>query len=920
MNVDSSFLLSVIVVLALLLVLAATGCLMLLSRYPPRERRRRLSQQQLLELSAMDWPALDGLPLPVAIRDRQGACVRTNRAYRRSPATAVAIDGHASRHARGTDDTRGYGGLGQPQQIEYLSDDGNIHTGILWSYPIVTEGGGVAGSVDMLIDTPSSQAAGSPTETNRSSFLELARQMSIVTFSLRRDTEGTRRLDFIAGDLASLFRLKESDLLDVDDRLRDQPFHASIHPEDVAAFESLLSFDAPARVVRSADFRTFGAHGMRWVHAQVALRRGPGHHQTQLVGHFVDTTQANAHNEALRVARNVAERASRAKTDFLTTMSHEIRTPMNGVMGMLELLDHTELGREQEELLRGINGSASALLQILNDVLDFSKLEAGDMRLDIESFDPRMLIDNVASMMAARIDMKGIQFQVAVDASVAGSLMGDSARLRQVLLNLLGNAEKFTEQGRIKLTALVVGDDGEQQSLRISVADTGIGIPDNLQTGLFQPFNQAEASTSRRYGGSGLGLAICRQLVQLMDGSVELESTQGAGTTVSLHLRLPVARREVVSPASLRGRHAIVRLPSAETATILSGYLTAMDMTVESIPPSDPLREGLAASFLFVADSEWQHTPQINAHAVAVVDRPGVRTRGGVTRIGATLDANPLSWQALMRACLSALDDEPAAITVPASAPPPLVATPSTGEDRILVAEDHPMSQQLVRRQLEMLGWLCDVVGDGNQAMEALHRNRYAMLLTDCNMAGMDGYQLATAWRAHESADRSRPRLPILAMTAHVLPNEMARCREAGMDDYLSKPLLLGPLQAKIREWIPARPAVSPAPSPAEAGGTGFDLMDGTVWPRDSVLAVLNETCHADLLEIDRAVDEGDIGTASHRLHRVLGALQLVTNDRLLMDGRGLLETHHQRPEADDLTAWRVHLQSVRSLLGQLNA
>jgi len=919
MNIDSSVLLSIIVALGVLLVLAATGILVLLSRHTPRERGPGLSQQRLLALSAADWPALDALPIPVAIRDQQGTCVRTNRVYRRSPAAAVAIDGHASRSVRPGAGSTGGLSLGQPRQIEYLSDDGNVRTGILWSYPISSDHGDPAGSVDMLIDTSPSPIQGTSSDAARSRFLELARHMSIVTFSFRRDTDGRQRLDFISGDLAALFRLKESDLLDVDDRLRDQPFHGSVHPEDAAVFENLLSFDAPARVVRSADFRTFGAHGMRWVHAQVALRRGPGENQTQLMGHFVDTTQANAHNEALRVARNVAERASRAKTDFLATMSHEIRTPMNGVMGMLELLGHTALGREQAELLRGINGSAGALLQILNDVLDFSKLEAGDMRLDIESFDPRMLLDHVAAMAGARIDAKGLRFQVAIDASLAGTLMGDSARLRQVLLNLLGNAEKFTEQGRILLKVVVVGDDGEHQDLRISVSDSGIGIPEGLQAGLFQPFNQAESSTSRRYGGSGLGLAICRQLVQLMEGGVELDSSQGVGTTVSVNLRLPVAQRERTSPASLRGRHAIVRLASADTAAMLTDYLAAMDITVECIPPPHALREGLSASFLFIGEEDRESGPQVNAHAIAVVDRPGAKTRGTLPHDRVTLDANPLGWQALTHACLSALDEEPVD-----AAPPPLAATrpaeshDAMDEERILVAEDHPMNQQVVQRQLEMLGWHCDVVDDGHQALEALQRNRYAMLLTDCNMAGMDGYRLATAWRAHEAASHSASRLPILAMTAHVLPNEMARCREAGMDDCLSKPLLLGPLQAKIRQWIPVSPP--PAADPADDDVTGFDLMDGSTWPRDSVLAVLNETCHADLLEIDRAVAEGDIGTASHRLHRVLGALQLVTSDRLLQDGRGLLETHQQRPEADDPVAWRNHLGDVRSLLGQLNA
>ncbi|HEV2680524.1 MAG TPA: ATP-binding protein [Rhodanobacter sp.] len=612
-----------------------------------------------------------------------------------------------------------------------------------------------------------------------------------------------------------------------------------------------------------------------------------------------------------------------------------MRTPMNGVIGMLELLGRTPINAEQRELLRAVEDSADVLLQVLNDILDFSKLEAGDLRLDETLFDPRVLIDNVVSVMAARAQSKGLDVHLAIDATVAGALRGDGVRLRQILLNLLSNATKFTERGSIAVRMVVLGDDGTYQHLRISVADTGIGIPKDKQATLFNPFTQAEASTSRRYGGTGLGLAICRHLAQLMEGSVELSSEPGLGTTVGFEVRLPVARREAAAPSGLHGRHAVVRISSAETAAALSEHLKSLGMTVEQATPPQPLRQGMAASLLFVDPTDTDSETQISAHVVAVTEDPLPST--GIERRDERLflSANPLKWQALVRACLAALElrdnitlentslvPSGAMTEVDSSLPSSLTDLP-THRGHILVAEDHPVSQKLILRQLALLGLSCDVVDNGRDAFEALSGNEYALLLTDCNMPLMSGYELATAWRQHEAETGSQRRLPIIAMTANAMAGEAVRVRGAGMDDTLSKPLQLLQLSQKISQWLPEQSASLSAyvPLPHDsaylAGLTGGNDESGL---HAEMVQAFSSASRDDLLELRRCVESGDTAAASLSLHRLLGALQLFNDGMLLDQGRQLLEALHDGPAEEALSQLPGFAQEVEALLSNLNS
>lgn len=749
------------------------------------------------------------------------------------------------------------------------------------------------------------------------SLRRIARHAPVAIFTLQDNAETPLRLDVVTGDPAALIGLDPTPPLDESDPLRSPAFRQRIHPEDLPALDRLLgpagNPEGEARQ-QTLDFRVHTPSGLRWMHLVLVPPDG----DAQRVGCMYDATHTNVLNEELRSARNAAERAAKARSDFLATMSHEIRTPLNGVIGMLELLGHTRLDAEQRQMLHSVEDSAGALMQILNDVLDFSKLAAGGLQLENEAFDPRVLLDSVIGAVAAPMQRKGLRVDVLVESAVAGRLLGDGVRIRQILSNLLNNAAKFTEHGSIALAWRVAGEGDDMQRTLISVRDTGIGIPADKQATLFTPFNQAENSTTRRYGGTGLGLAICKQLVELMGGNVSLQSSPGTGTTVTLELRLPVAQRTVDALPGAAQKHAIVRLSDENTGIELAEQLVALGFTVERTPPSQAMRPGMAANVLFVDVDDQQSGKEIAARTVAVANVPGIRSPLEDERI--PLEATPLRWQALLHACKLALEPPPSSRRrAPAAAGASGVAAasgkpPSPRSQRVLVVEDHPVSQQLVQRQLDLLGWPCDIVDNGDAALAALRSGDYAMLVTDCNMPGMSGYELATAWRKHEAESAACVRLPIIAMTANAFDGELARCRDAGMDDYLGKPLQLQPLGRKIEEWMPHHDSTDAKTPPEPASMPGLEASQAL---RQSLLPVLVDTTNADLDALADAVAAGDPEVAEQRLHRILGALQLFTDDPLLANGSQHLEALRS-DGADTLHSLPGYIEAMRRLLTRL--
>ncbi len=892
-----------IAILAVLLVITAVGALLLAAAWQAERRRAEESRRLLDERQALIQNVLDAVPLPVLVGDRRGARRWTNRSWQalggldRPGLRNLGPD--APGHARLFLARDGTDAANLHRAVVFAGSDGADRRGVAWDIPLSDPAGGAHGVVTTVLDLTAVEEEIARTKRLEAQLREVASAVPLVAFAVQCAADGSRRLVFVAGDTQALFGVDAAALVGLDGMLGDWPFGDRVHPEDVPSLRRVIDRHAAAGP-RTLDFRSYGRDGLRWVHLLVAPRSlMPG--ETYWAGYFLDTTHLNVHNEVLKVARDAAERASKAKADFLATMSHEIRTPMHGVTGMLELLGHTRLDGEQRELLQAVEDSAAVLLKVLNDVLDFSRLEAGELKLDPQPFDPRALVDQVAGSMAAQAHGKGLKLRTAVDADVAGQLLGDNHRLSQVLLNLLGNAIKFTTHGSVSVRLRVDGDDGRTQRLRLSVADTGVGISPVAQARLFAPFVQASEQTARHYGGSGLGLAVCRRLMELMGGRIDLSSEPGAGTTVVAELQLPVSRREAVVP-ELAGRHAIVRLSDVTLAQSLSEQLTALGATLESIPPATTLRQGMSASLLFVEPGDLASERAVAARVIVVADEPAIAIGTDHRKDRPWLSADPLRTQSLLRACRQALE-------VPAAAPqaPPPGTDPSGVPGRpLLVVDDHPVSRALVRRQLARLGWECDVVGDGEAALRALALRDYAMLLTDCNMPVMDGYELTQRQRERET-EPGRRRLPIVAMTAHAMEGEALRCREAGMDDVLCKPVTLGVLDAVLKRWLPATSSLADDP-------------DGISPSDNALVAAMRTACEGDLAALQTAWLDRNADLAAQKLHRLTGAIQIFTTQSPAPEGRRMLDALQADPRAGTLATLDLpsYVALVRTWLNTL--
>ncbi len=588
---------------------------------------------------------------------------------------------------------------------------------------------------------------------------------------------------------------------------------------------------------------------------------------------FRDVTEKKKAEEELRKARQAAEEANQAKSEFLANVSHEVRTPLNGILGLTELTLETPLTPVQRDYLQMVRSSTHSLLAVLNDLLDFSKIEAGKLELTPEPFDLRARLAEMLKPFAVRAYEKGFEFTYHVDNDVPDRLIGDWGRLRQVLVNLIGNALKFTEHGEVYVHA-ALGESSKASSspsiaLHFSVSDTGIGVPADKQQAIFHPFVQVDGTTSRKYGGTGLGLAICQRLASLMGGRLWLESTPGQGSTFHFEARLPLGdpkdtAPEIGSQPDLAGVPVVVIESHPRRRAFLAELLTEWGAQAKVCPsvaellnvspltsnPSPQRGEGrlaLAPAIIdlrLVTDEQFQRVREQRPVVLiySPVDHRDVPRSGSGKKDAVARITRPIVRAELLRALRQVLrkaghvpsldqarDGEPGASATGALSPV-ADAPGSLSQARplqVLVAEDHRVNQVLMVNLLRKQGHAVTLAGNGREAVEACAQQQFDVILMDVQMPEMDGLQATAAIRAQEQRRGSRRHVPIVALTAHAMTGDRERCLQAGMDAYLAKPVdqqHLAQVLAQVTGTIaPGRPAFPGRPDGLGSPSCGED-------------------------------------------------------------------------------------------------
>ena len=590
------------------------------------------------------------------------------------------------------------------------------------------------------------------------------------------------------------------------------PERESINQRSRAAMErGAKSYEQEFRIMRNGE--------TLWIQESVQITRSSGN-QYWLVGVATDVTARKVLEQRLAEARDQALESSRLKSEFVANMSHEIRTPMNGVIGMSEVLQTTALDDEQREMVQVIHRSGESLLKVINDILDFSKIESGRMRVDSSAFNLTETIEETLTLLASAAHQKDLELLCDIDPKLKGDLYGDASRIRQVLTNLAGNAIKFTAKGEVMVTARELASDEASSRFRVEIEDTGVGIEPAAQSRLFQPFVQADNSTTRRFGGTGLGLAISRNLIQLMGGQLDFRSESKVGSTFWFELKLPRAPAvaDPAEPVVSVSAPVLVVDDNATNLAVLQRQLQAMGVSchpvttgkdaVIALNEADRSGQPYAMALLdsqLAGGSDGLDLAEIVRSRPQTAELPlmllsSLSTSSNVARIDAVgFDAvltKPVRATQLRRCVMRVLGR-----VVPAGdlmEDRPATSAQKGDAKRILVAEDNPVNQQVLTAMLEKLGHEATFVMNGRETLDTLGEDPdFGLILMDCQMPEMDGYETSRRIRAGEVSGL-RADIPIVALTAYAMTGDRQKCLDAGMNDFLAKPFRKEDLEAII--------------------------------------------------------------------------------------------------------------------------
>ena len=566
---------------------------------------------------------------------------------------------------------------------------------------------------------------------------------------------------------------------------------------------------------------------MHHVMIEKAQFTNPDGKTTGVAGVMIDITRLKEAERELQSAKELAEATKHAKSSFLAAMSHEIRTPMNGVSGMVQLLEQTRLDRDQQQMLRTVRESADALLRIIDDILDFSKIEAGRMDLEHVPVSLEATVNGVAQNLAPSIRKRGrdVDLLAFVDPQAPAWVLSDPVRLRQVLMNLAGNAEKFTEAGKVVIAAEVPEPQQNPAKIRFRVSDTGIGISRENQQKLFEAFTQAEGSITRRFGGTGLGLSISRRLIDMMGGEIGVDSALGQGATFwfDLEFDLTEAPENIDASAQydLQDTSVLIFLTEPDSREFVQSYLQLGKVRTTTALTIDKLLQSCALADVIVIDA-WPGSGGSLKELITAISmeassgrKPGivclcndavrVPIINGVTALPLTRPFDRARLFEVIAAAAGIVEETPlldASRETQGAADdgPPSIEDARAAGTLILAVEDHPVNRQVLMRQLHTLGYAVELATNGVEALEMWQQRDYGLVLTDCHMPEMDGFELTAAIRALEEGGKKHT--PIIAATANALQGEAENCRRAGMDGYLSKPIKLDALASELSVWL----------------------------------------------------------------------------------------------------------------------